>query len=145
MSSHAEEERAEINQHPSDDEGSSADERGLRRGKRKRYRPLDWWRLEKVEYGRGKAMAEIKRIITLPKQPVQQLGAKKRGAATKRVKSKAPESSAGRKKSVAADPDLNPEQGWDRETEPEGVVQDFVTKMELRRREYTFLNCKSGC
>lgn len=117
----------DINQHPSDDEGSSADERGLRRGKRKRYRPLDWWRLEKVEYGRGKALAEIKRIITLPKEPVQPLGAKKR--VTKRAKSKPAEAAAAGKKG------FNPEEGWDAKTEPEGVVQDWVTRVDIRRRE----------
>jgi len=28
------------------------DDSGLRRGQRKRYKPLEWWRLEKVVYGR---------------------------------------------------------------------------------------------
>lgn len=128
---------SEINQHPSDDEASSTDEHGLRRGRRKRYRPLEWWRLEKVEYGRGKALAEIKRIITLPKEAAQPLGAKKRGAAAnKRQKSKAPDSTTGKRKSAApAGAPLNPEEGWDANTEPEGVVLDYVTKQELRRRE----------
>jgi centromere protein C len=133
----------DINQEPDSDE-DSVDDQGLRRGRRKRYAPLEWWRLERVEYGRGKELAEIKRIVRLPKEPTRTLGAKKRGLSS----SQKPRSRSGRGGTAGAgdggvDEDLleeaerrtyNPEEGWDANTRPDGVVVDFVTQEEIDRR-----------
>ena len=111
---------------------------GLRRGRRYRYAPLDWWRLEKVVYGAdydgdqdndkeeedGKAITlvpPIKAILRVPQDPVEPLGKKHK----KR-----------RGKSVTVDPESAPfpEAGWDKDTEAVGHVLDYPTKEEVRRR-----------
>jgi centromere protein C len=115
------------------------DESGLRRGRRTRYRPLDWWRLERVEYGRGKELAEIKKIITLPKEPVKPLAGRKKG-------SRKPISRAKSRTAVSEEIDpeglqearrerWNPEEGWDKATEPDVQVKDAETGKEVLRRE----------
>src|SRR5882757_6099489 len=88
---------------------------GLRRGRRFRYPPLDWWRLEKVVYGADEGQANdedddndkaitlvppIKAILRVPQEPVEPLGKKHK----KR-----------RGKSVTVDPEpaLFPEADWD--------------------------------
>ncbi|KAF9646077.1 hypothetical protein BDM02DRAFT_3100458 [Thelephora ganbajun] len=115
--------------------------RGLRRGRRFRYPPLDWWRLEKVVYGAGyddedhgsdddddgdddkavNLVPPIKAILRIPQDPVEPLGKKHK----KR-----------RGKSVTVDPESGPfpEAGWDRDTEAFGHVLDYTTKEEVRRR-----------
>ncbi len=111
------------------------DDLGLRRGKRMRYKPLDWWRLEKVVYGRrdsGQCLVPtIKEIHRLPKEETQPLGAKHRRK--KRATSK----------SATAEPEadytFNPEEGWDEDTASDGIVIDFDTKEEVTRREYSLL------
>ncbi|KAJ3552142.1 hypothetical protein NM688_g4308 [Phlebia brevispora] len=101
---------------------------GVRRGTRMRYKPLEWWRLEKVVYGRrdsGQCLVPtIKEIHRLPKEEVQPLGAKHR---RKRQT---------RSKSVTVEPviEYNPEEGWDENTQSEGVVIDYETKEEVTRR-----------
>ena len=111
---------------------------GLRRGRRYRYPPLDWWRLEKVVYGAdpdddqgdgngddGKQavtlVPPIKAILRVPQDPVEPLGKKHK----KR-----------RGKSVTVDPESVPfpEAGWDKDTEAIGHVLDFATMKEVRRR-----------
>jgi centromere protein C len=111
---------------------------GLRRGRRYRYTPLDWWRLEKVVYGTehdedqgndeesegGKAVTlvpPIKAILRVPPDPVEPLGKKHK----KR-----------RRKSVTVDPESVPfpEAGWDKDTEAFGHVLDYATEQEIRRR-----------
>ena len=110
---------------------------GLRRSRRYRYPPLDWWRLEKVVYGTDHTEGQdneeeegdkpvalvppIKAIIRIPQEPVEPLGKKHK----KR-----------RAKSVTVDPESAqfPEAGWDKDTEPFGHVLDYITKEEVRRR-----------
>ena len=111
---------------------------GLRRGRRYRYAPLDWWRLEKVVYGADHDEAQdddeederdkpitlvppIKAIIRVPQEPVEPLGKKHK----KR-----------RGKSVTVDPESVPfpEVGWDKDTEPYGHVVDYTTQEEVRRK-----------
>ncbi|KZT23972.1 hypothetical protein NEOLEDRAFT_1068473 [Neolentinus lepideus HHB14362 ss-1] len=111
------------------------DHDGVRRSRRVRYGPLDWWRLEKVVYGRRENgvtyVPHIKEIIRLPKEPVQLLGAAGRKARKRRTS---------RAKSGTADPEPeevpnpNPEEGWDDQTEPKGTTVDYVTKQEVERR-----------
>ncbi len=103
---------------------------GLRRGKRLRYEPLEWWRCEKVVYGRrdpGKItyVPTIKEIVRIPKDPPKPLGATHRSKrhAAPRIKSEVV---------VTAD---NPEEGWDDKTPTNGVVVDWFTGNEVSRRK----------
>ncbi|KAL4067832.1 Mif2/CENP-C like-domain-containing protein [Scleroderma yunnanense] len=103
---------------------------GVRRGRRHRYKPLEWWRQEKVVYGRRESgltlVPQIKEIIRIPKEPPTLLGKagkRKRGSSV-RAKSKIRE---------VASP-INPEEGWDDNTPAEGIVLDFLTQEPVRRR-----------
>ncbi|KAI0306664.1 Mif2/CENP-C like-domain-containing protein [Multifurca ochricompacta] len=102
---------------------------GLRRGKRLRYEPLEWWRCEKVVYGRrdqGKVsyVPTIKEIVRIPKDTPKSLG-----AAHKNKRSTAP-----RSKTEEVITDFNPEEGWDDKTPTNGVVIDWFTGNEVSRR-----------
>lgn len=70
----------------------------------------------------------IKEIIRIPKEPVQPLGQqkRKRKAGTPRSKSKTPGI-------------YNPEENWDKDTDPHGIVVDFLSKDEVERRELFLL------
>ncbi|TFY74440.1 hypothetical protein EWM64_g9572, partial [Hericium alpestre] len=102
---------------------------GLRRGKRIRYAPLEWWRQEKVVYGRRESgvsfVPTIKAIVRIPKEAPKPLG--------KHGKQKKPQS-----KTKTADEQpleaYNPEEGWDNDTSPMGVVNDWLTGDEVERR-----------
>lgn len=103
---------------------------GVRRGRRHRYKPLEWWRQEKVVYGRRESgvtlVPQIKEIIRIPKEPPKPLGqAGKKGRAgsvrakTRELKTPVPS---------------NPEEGWDEKTLADGVVLDFLTREPVKRR-----------
>ena len=62
----------------------------------------------------------------IPQEPVEPLGTKRKRA--KSVKRQKSESKA------LEEVVLNPEEGWDDDTEPTGVVIDYVTKEEVSRR-----------
>ncbi|KAF9488492.1 hypothetical protein BDN71DRAFT_1403185 [Pleurotus eryngii] len=104
---------------------------GVRRSKRFRFRPLEWWRQERVVYGRRDSTSgpvlvpHIKEVITIPQEAPVPLGAKhKRRGARGRSKSKA----------NSPPPASNPEEGWDDDTVPHAHVVDFVTGEEVDRR-----------
>ncbi|KAI0273529.1 Mif2/CENP-C like-domain-containing protein [Gloeopeniophorella convolvens] len=104
---------------------------GLRRGKRLRYEPLEWWRCEKVVYGRREAgkvsyVPTIKEIVRIPKDPPKPLGAVHKG---RRGRSTAPRSKTDEQVAV-----FNPEEGWDNDTHTNGVVVDWFTGNEVSRR-----------
>ncbi|TFY55300.1 hypothetical protein EVJ58_g8336 [Rhodofomes roseus] len=105
---------------------------GLRRGRRHRYKPLDWWRLEKVVYGRRETgtsyVPTIKEIHRIPKEEPQPLGAKHRRKRPPRSKSKTADAE-GQGTLV-----YNPEEGWDEDTQAEAPILDYKTKEELRKR-----------
>lgn len=107
------------------------DENGLRRGTRMRYKPLDWWRNEKVVYGRRESGLQfvpvIKEIRRIPQEEPQPLGAKYRRKRKARSKSKTAE----------PEPVLiyNPEEGWDDQTEPRGIVVEYPSGNEVEKRE----------
>lgn len=110
---------------------------GVRRSKRHRYAPLDWWRNEKVVYGRSNSgnslVPTIREIRRLPQEPPKPLGKNKRKRST-----------APRGKSTAANDDdvvvLNPEEGWDDTTSPELEVLNFETgEPEIRSEWICFL------
>lgn len=101
---------------------------GVRRSSRQRFDPVEWWRLERVVFGRpeeGKAPLPVyKGIHTVPKEPVRRLG----NAAGKKRK---------RGVSVRATSTF-PEQGWDEKTDPLGLVFDFELETEIERRKCLF-------
>ena len=101
---------------------------GLRRGKRLRYEPLEWWCCEKVVYGRrdpGKVsyVPTIKEIVRIPKDLPKPLSgaykSKRRGTRSKT------------EETVSV---VNPEDGWDDKTATNGVVIDWFTGNEVSRR-----------
>jgi hypothetical protein len=103
---------------------------GLRRGKRLRYEPLEWWRCEKVVYGRrepGKKtyVPTIKEIVRIPKDPPKSLGI---------VTHKGKRGTSARKKTEEPSPNFDPEEGWDDKTPTNGVVIDWFTGNEVSRR-----------
>ncbi|EKM55234.1 uncharacterized protein PHACADRAFT_255701 [Phanerochaete carnosa HHB-10118-sp] len=110
---------------------SNVDEDGLRRGKRMRYKPLDWWRCEKVVYGRRESgqqlVPTIKEIRRIPKEETQPLGAKHKRRRKPPSKGK-----------PAEEDELpifwNPEEGWDDETNPIATAIDYVTQQEIEAR-----------
>ncbi|VDC06532.1 unnamed protein product [Peniophora sp. CBMAI 1063] len=108
------------------DEETPEHEQGPRRGTRQRYAPLEWWRNEKVVYGKrenGIAYCPIvKAIVRVPKEPPKPLGKHAR----KRVNH-----SQRRTPALGV---ANPEEGWDDQTEPQGRVLDWTTKEEVERR-----------
>ena len=105
---------------------------GLRRGKRLRYEPLEWWRCEKVVYGRrdsGKItfVPTIKEIVRIPKDTPKPLGAAH----------KARRGTSRRKKTEELSTVYNPEEGWDDKTATNGTVIDWFTGNEVSRRTST--------
>ncbi|KAH9981386.1 Mif2/CENP-C like-domain-containing protein [Lactifluus volemus] len=101
---------------------------GLRRGKRLRYEPLEWWRCEKVVYGRrdpGKVtyVPTIKEIVRIPKDLPKPLGGTHKGK-RRGTRGKTEET-------VSV---VNPEDGWDDKTATNGVVIDWFTGNEVSRR-----------
>ncbi|KAF8136651.1 Mif2/CENP-C like-domain-containing protein [Boletus edulis] len=101
---------------------------GVRRGRRHRYKPLEWWRQEKVVYGRRDSdlvlVPQIKEIIRVPHEPVKPLGKagkRKRGVAA-------------RGKSKGGDTPFDPEEGWDENTPTNATVIDYNTQEEVSRR-----------
>ncbi|KAL0575895.1 mitotic fidelity of chromosome transmission-related protein [Marasmius crinis-equi] len=100
---------------------------GVRRSQRKTYKPLQYWRNEKVVYGRptrtnGQILVpHIREIIRIPEEAAEPLAGKKRKRAT-------------RSRSRAPDPDGNPEEGWDIDSVERGEVIDWKTKLPVEKR-----------
>ncbi|KAH8106929.1 Mif2/CENP-C like-domain-containing protein [Cristinia sonorae] len=107
---------------------------GVRRGARTRYAPLDWWRNEKVVYGRRESgpclVPNIKEIHRVPKPEVVPLGkyAKKKRRAQSKAKSMDPE---GEYEEGAT---YNPEEGWDDDTPQQGIIHDYEQEKEVEKR-----------
>jgi centromere protein C len=117
----------------------------VRRGLRHRYKPLEWWRQEKVVYdNKGEDLVlvpHIKEIIRIPKEPVRPLSKHKRKrTAPPKSKSESESKEVVEEEEAEAAPNLvyNPEAGWDDKTEAQGIVIDFVGKQEVERRESFF-------
>ncbi|KAF5373880.1 hypothetical protein D9758_000637 [Tetrapyrgos nigripes] len=102
---------------------------GTRRSSRKVYKPLEYWRNERVVYGRPNSghilVPHIKEIIRIPEEPKEPLGKRKRG----RSKTAQP-----RDGSVAKTAPANPEEGWDDETPERSLVIDWKLKTEIEKR-----------
>lgn len=112
------------------------DGNGLRRGKRTRYAPLEWWRLEKVVYGRRDSgttfVPNIKEIRRLPKEEPRPLGAKHRKRRPPQSKSKSQTAEVDAEGQLV----FNPEEGWDAETDSKGCVMDYDKDEEIEKREF---------
>ncbi|KAI0950236.1 hypothetical protein AcV7_008770 [Taiwanofungus camphoratus] len=110
------------------------DGNGLRRGKRTRYAPLEWWRLEKVVYGRRDSgttfVPNIKEIRRLPKEEPRPLGAKHRKRRPPQSKSKSQTAEVDAEGQLV----FNPEEGWDAETDSKGCVMDYDKDEEIEKR-----------
>ncbi|KAH9482624.1 Inner kinetochore subunit cnp3 [Psilocybe cubensis] len=111
---------------------------GVRRSQREHIRPLEYWRGEKVVYGRtthsGPVLVPpIKEILRIPKEDALPLGAKrKRGSTRPRSRSRAVDHHEN-----SIPPALavhNPEEGWDDDTSAICTVLHFTTKDEVERR-----------
>ncbi|KAF7289013.1 CENP-C-C domain-containing protein [Mycena chlorophos] len=117
---------------------------GVRRSKRVPILPLEWWRLEKYEYG-GRSEVDkdhgpvlvphIRAIVRVPKEPVVPLGSKRR----RRRSSSAPASTKGKVKVVEKIVEVhvdteNPEEGWDDETATQAFVKSYHTGEQVQRR-----------
>lgn len=106
---------------------------GVRRSKRQHYKPLDYWRGEKVVYGRPDFSSQeilvphIREIIRIPKEQSEPLGKRKRA----RSRSKTAQPSAPGFKGMPFDP----EEGWDDDTPSNAKVLDYRTGQEVERRE----------
>ncbi|KAG2103947.1 Mif2/CENP-C like-domain-containing protein [Suillus cothurnatus] len=100
---------------------------GVRRSRRHRYKPLEYWRQEKVVYGGDTSglilVPQIKEIIRIPQEPPKPLG--KTGKKRKRT---------GSERAKSMPEPFDPEEGWDDETEESGVVIDYVTEEPVLRR-----------
>lgn len=112
---------------------------GLRRSKRRRYAPLEYWRQERVVWGRrenGRSVVPvIKEIITIPKPEPEPLGTKKRRRGARKLRSKSLPSSPPRVKEEIRIVEVdNPELGWDDATPSTGVIIDWTSKEEVERR-----------
>ncbi|KAG1890829.1 Mif2/CENP-C like-domain-containing protein [Suillus subluteus] len=100
---------------------------GVRRSRRHRYKPLEYWRQEKVVYGGDTSglilVPQIKEIIRIPQEPPKPLG--KAGKKRKRT---------GSERAKSMPEPFDPEEGWDDETQESGVVIDYVTEEPVLRR-----------
>lgn len=117
------------------------DATSLRRSKRRHYPPLEYWRQERVVWGRREngrsAVPVIKEIITIPKPDAEPLGAKKRKRGTRKPRSKSTPSSPPPvrvREEIRIIEVENPELGWDDATPSTGVIVDWTSKEEVERR-----------
>lgn len=100
-----------------------------------RYAPLDWWRCEKVVYGRRESgeqyVPTIKEIRRIPKEEIKPLGAKHRRKRTKRDQ----------EDTIKEEIVFDPEEGWDRITKAMGIVLKYPSKSEeVEKRKSLFLH-----
>ncbi|KAG2749841.1 hypothetical protein P692DRAFT_20832737 [Suillus brevipes Sb2] len=100
---------------------------GVRRSRRHRYKPLEYWRQEKVVYGGDRSglilVPQIKEIVRIPQEPPKPLG--KAGRKRKRT---------GSERAKSMPEPFDPEEGWDDDTQESGVVIDYVTEEPVLRR-----------
>lgn len=115
------------------------DTSGLRRSTRTIIPPLEYWRLEKVVWGRAEEgsapLPVLKDIIRYPKeipQPLGIAGKKRKRRAVSRALSRAPSSMRRDDEELM---ELGPpEAGWDEKTVAQGTVVDYKTREEIDRR-----------
>ncbi|KAF7778435.1 hypothetical protein Agabi119p4_2780 [Agaricus bisporus var. burnettii] len=93
---------------------------GIRKSRRERFAPLEYWRGEKVVYGRTESsgpilVPTIKEIRRIPSEPPVPLGIQSRKRKYKKNT-------------------INPEEGWDDDTLPNGEVYDMERQCIVERR-----------
>jgi centromere protein C len=118
-------------------DNNDEDTDGLRRSKRVRYEPLEWWRCEKVVYGRRKSggrqvVPVIKEIIRIPKEEHLPLSKKR---SSRKPRSRKQERRL--EDDDEDDEDREHETDWDVDTSSRGVVLDFPTNDEVERSEFS--------
>src|SRR5258707_10895168 len=126
-----------------DSVGTTYNEEGLRRGTRKRFKPLEYWRGEKLIIGRSaNAPAPcpiVKALYQLPPETHEPLGV----AGRKRKRQARSQSASRPPPSKRLNEDTNdlvpPEEGWDAETPLYAPTIDYDTGEEVVRRNGTFL------
>ncbi|TFK36420.1 Mif2/CENP-C like-domain-containing protein [Crucibulum laeve] len=112
---------------------------GVRRSHRQHYGPLEWWRGEKLVYGKTESsgpvlVPPIREIRRIPKENPEPLGTKrKRGSTRARSRSAKPQENAAMHPPIAGVV-LNPEEGWDDDTDPTCTVLSYDDQVEVRRR-----------
>ena len=106
---------------------------GVRRSARCRFAPVAFWRGERLEYtpwepGTDRQCPEIRGVRRIREEPVRR---------SQRARNKRQPKGRGRSFTDEYDEEsVNPpEFEWDKATPPDGVVVDFFTEEELRRRE----------
>ncbi|KIO28010.1 hypothetical protein M407DRAFT_72414, partial [Tulasnella calospora MUT 4182] len=103
----------------------------LRRGKRQRFAPLQWWRGEHAVVRRPRAgeapVPIISEIVRIPQERPEPLSKKNRRRGTTK-----PPSSRNNSKHAEVYVD-NPDEGWDAETEQNALVIDYETKEEIEQ------------
>lgn len=117
----------------------SAYREGVRKSAREHYKPLEYWRGEKLVYGRSQSSGNglvlvppIREIVRIPREEPEPLGKRKRAPTRGRSKSKVAEEEV--EVRIVHVPKENPEEGWDDDTETQCVVLDFPTAEEVARR-----------
>ncbi|EEB87204.1 hypothetical protein MPER_15542, partial [Moniliophthora perniciosa FA553] len=109
----------------------------VRRSLRTSYKPLQYWRNEKVVYGRPSRQSEhilvphIKEIIRIPEEPVEPLGKRRKRSTRSRSRALGGGTAT---PAPSDDPDDFPEKGWDDDTPERGLVIDWRTKELVEKR-----------
>ncbi|KAF8344155.1 Mif2/CENP-C like-domain-containing protein [Cantharellus anzutake] len=119
-------------------ESTTYTEDGLRRGTRRRFRPLEYWRGERLILGRSEngpaPCPVVKTLYELPPEfhePLGVAGRKRKRHGRSQSGSRPPPS----KDRVDSPHDLvPPEEGWDADTPLQGPTLDFDTGAEITRR-----------
>lgn len=103
---------------------------GIRRGQRQRFERLAHWRGERVVYGRSTSPDGTQRaigmvdVVRVPPEPSISLAQRRgRGRGSSRIKSE----------SIAPSHSGVPEEGWDSETRPNGIVYSYTKNKDCER------------
>lgn len=116
---------------------------GVRRSKREHYAPLEYWRGEKLVYGRSNnsgpiLVPQIKEIVRIPKEHTEPLRSKRKRGTSMRERSRSRAAGAEEDQIPPALPVVNPEEGWDDETSAVCTVIHFTSKEEVERSTSLF-------
>lgn len=114
---------------------------GVRRSKREPCQPLKWWKNEHRTWRRPREgevpVPQLDAIIRLPEDDVGPLRSKSR----KRRGTTRPPSARPQSKARETYADVDPEEGWDAETEETAVVMDFETKEQIKKGLHSHRLC----
>ena len=112
---------------------------GIRRSSRVRIEPLEFWRNERVVYSRRSSGVAphygIKGVVRIPKPDIKPLA--HTGKAGSRHRSLGPRAKGEPDDDGAllGGTEVDPYIGYDQHTEAEGIVVDYVSEQEIKRRE----------